>query len=508
MAAARLSSTNDSAQVASYLRATRAHLVVVTLIITAAVGASIAYLAASSPSYKATARLLVNPIDDADAPPLELPLIRNSGDPVRTIQTAAALVKLHRASALLAGRLGSDWTADRVDQAIDVRPEGQSSIVDVTATAASSALAARLANGYVDSVLRVRRRNFQRFGAPALRAAQAQLKRSGDPTSATSLTLQRQISVLQAISGGVDPNLSLAEAAVPSGSAVGPPAWLVVALALLAGVVLAAGTVLLLESVGPARLASEGELLSLYSLPILARVRRIPPTSWRRTPDPTRMDPVDSEAFRTVRVQLELSESQPHALMITSPTRRDGKTFAAAGLALELVGTGATVILVDADVRKPDLHRVLGLEKHPPQPVATAAPGQFQELLELVPGEDGLTLLELERLPDRDRNGGLGGATTSFIKQAIAAADFVIIDTPPLGEVSDALTLVGTVDQVLLVARLNNTRPTSVEVTRDLLERYGVEPGGWIVMDSTDAVRGYPYPRELSRSGFGRRPPA
>jgi Mrp family chromosome partitioning ATPase len=457
MAAARLSSTNDSAPAAPYLRAIRSHLVVVTLIITAAVGASIAYLAASSPSYKATARLLVNPIDAADAPPLDLPLIRNSGDPVRTIQTAAALV-------------------------------------DVTATGSSAALAARLANGYVDSVLTVRRRNFQRFGTPALRAAQAQLKRAGDPTSAISLTLERQVSVLQAISGGVDPNLSLAEAAVPSGSAVGPPAWLVVALALLAGVVLAAGTVLLLESVGPARLNSEAELLNLYPLPILARLRRIPPTSWRRTPDPRRMDPVDKEAFRTVRVQLELSESQPRALMITSPNRRDGKTFAAAGLALELAGAGATVILVDADLRKPDLRRVLGLEKHP-QPLAAAEPGQLQELLEPVPGEDGLKLLEIERLPDRDRNGGLGGATTSLIKEAIAAADFVIIDTPPLGEVSDALTLVGTVDQVLLVARLNNTRPTSVEVTRDLLERYGVEPGGYIVMDSTDAVRAYPYPR-------------
>jgi Mrp family chromosome partitioning ATPase/capsular polysaccharide biosynthesis protein len=491
MASAHLSSTNDSAPAASYLRAIRAHLVVVTLVIAAAVGASIAYLSASSPSYKATARLLVNPIDDADAPPLELPLIRNSGDPVRTIQTAAALVKLHRASAVTAARLGSDWTADRVDHAIDVRPEGESSIVDVTATGSSAALAARLANGYVDSVLTVRRRNFQRFGAPALRAAQEQLKRASDPTSATSLTLQRQVSVLQAISGGVDPNLSLAEAAVPSGRAVGPPAWLVVALALLAGVVLAAGTVLLLESVGPARLVSEGELLSLYPLPILARLRRIPPTSGRRR----RMDPVDREAFRTLRVQLELSESQPRALMITSPTRRDGKTFVAAGLAVELADAGSTVILVDADLRKPDLRRVLGLEKHPPEPEAAAATDQLQDLLEPVPGEYGLKLLEIERLPERDRNGGLGGATASFLKQAIAIADFVIIDTPPLGEVSDALTLVGAVDQVLLVARLKNTRPTSVEVTRDLLERYRVEPGGWIVMDSTDAVRGYPYGR-------------
>jgi Mrp family chromosome partitioning ATPase/capsular polysaccharide biosynthesis protein len=502
MAAARLSSTNDSAPAATYLRAIRAHLVVVILIITAAVGASIAYLAASSPSYKATARLLVNPIDAADAPPLDLPLIRNSGDPVRTIQTAAALAKSHRASALLAARLGSDWTADRVDHAIDVRPEGESSIVDVTATATSSARAARLANGYVDSVLAVRRRNFQRFGAPALRAAQEQLKRAGDPTSATSLTLERQVSVLQAISGGVDPNLSLAEAAVPSGSAVGPPSWLVVALALLAGIVLAAGTVLLLESVGPARLASEAELLTLYPLPILARLRRIPPTSWRRTPDPRRMASVDREAFRTLRVQLELSESQPRALMITSPNRRDGKTFAAAGLALELAGAGATVILVDADLRKPDLRPVLGLERHSAQPVAAAEPGQLQELLEPVPGEDGLKLLEIERLPDRDRNGGLGGATTSLIKEATAAADFVIIDTPPLGEVSDALTLVGAVDQVLLVARLKNTRPTSVEVTRDLLERYRVEPGGWIVMDSTDAVRGYPYGRRAQPEGI------
>jgi len=254
---------DESSFGASYLGAVRAHFWVVLLVIAAAIGASFVYLSSSSPSYEATARLLVNPTNATDAPQLDLPLVRDTGDPVRDVQTAAALVDSHQADALAAKRLGRGWTAAKVKRAIDVRPEGQTSIIDVTAEARTPARAAILANTYVRAVMAVRRAAFRTAATPALAAAQAQLRRASDPNGAAAVALQRQVSELQGMSQGIDPNLSRAETAAPSGSAVGPPDWLVVLLALLAGVLLGSGTALLLEGVGPQRIGSEDELVAV-----------------------------------------------------------------------------------------------------------------------------------------------------------------------------------------------------------------------------------------------------
>jgi len=487
---------DESSFGASYVGAMRAHFWVVLLVIAAAVGASVAYLSSSSPSYKATARLLVNPINAQDAPQLDLPLVRDTGDPVRDVQTAASLVGSHHADALAAKRLGRGWTAAKAKAAIDVRPEGQTSIIDITATARTPALAARLANTYVGSVMAVRRAAFRSVATPALTAAQAQLRRAPDPNGVAAVALQRQVSELQAMSQGIDPNLSRAEAAAPSGSALGPPDWLVVLLALLAGVLLASGTALLLESVGPQRIGSEDELVAVLPLPILARLPLVRRANGRRSMRAARPDPLVREAFRTVRVQLEIANSRPRALMITSPTRRDGKTTTAIGLASELASNGARVILVDADLRKPQLRRSLGLGAEPPEPIVDVESAYtLEDRLEAVPGIEGLKLLALDGFGTFESPRVMATAMSALIEEAIASADFVVVDTAPLGEVSDALTLVGAVDQVLIVARLNNTRRTSLEVLRDLLERSNVGPAGYIVMGSTDAIRSYPYPR-------------
>jgi Mrp family chromosome partitioning ATPase len=67
------------------------------------------------------------------------------------------------------------------------------------------------------------------------------------------------------------------------------------------------------------------------------------------------------EAWRTVQVQLDRDDRRHRAVMVASASRGDGKTTAAANLALELAAGGALVIALDADLRKPDLGRVLGV---------------------------------------------------------------------------------------------------------------------------------------------------
>jgi Mrp family chromosome partitioning ATPase/capsular polysaccharide biosynthesis protein len=473
--------------------AIRAHLLVVILVVLATIGASAAYVAKSSPTYKATARLLVSPTDATTAPFLDIPLIVNSGDPVRTLETAVILMDTSDTAAIAARTLGNHWTAARVHAAVQVLPAGQSNIVDVTASAESPRMAVQLANVYVNALLAGRKRTFQTAGANALRIVQAQLAHITDPNSATATALEREVGVLQAMAAGIDPNIAHAESAVAGGGRQGPPPWLVEVLAVLAGLVLATGTALLLEAVAPRRIRNEKELLQVYRLSILARLPA--GRQWRgRSVHPRQLGIAAQEAFRSVRLQLELMVPRPRALMITSPTGNDGKTVTAVGLALELAASGASVILVDADLRSPGVRRVLELDDHVRDHAAslpTFVP--LDDLLEDVPDVKGLKLLELRQFTESDAAQAVTTSLAEVIEQASGMADYVIVDTSPLGEVSDALPLIRAVDEVLVVVRLHNSRRTSLEVTRDLLVRSSAGPAGYIVVGSSDMVSTHPY---------------
>jgi capsular polysaccharide biosynthesis protein len=140
----------------AYVRAIKAHRVVVCVVVLVTVFASIAWLAYHTPEHEATAQLLVNPLPQDDESFLGLPAIKDAGDPTRTIQTAAALLKSPDAARLAARRMGPGWTQQRVLGAIDIQPAGQSNILDVVARADSGRDAARLANAYVGATLQQR----------------------------------------------------------------------------------------------------------------------------------------------------------------------------------------------------------------------------------------------------------------------------------------------------------------------------------------------------------------
>jgi hypothetical protein len=74
------------------------------------------------------------------------------------------------------------------------------------------------------------------------------------------------------------------------------------------------------------------------------------------------------------------------------------------------------------------------------------------------------------------------GYAAGLLEHAVGRADYVVVDTPPLGEVSDALVFASAVDATLLVARPGTTQLRQLEFTRDLLERGGHTPLGYIVV--------------------------
>jgi capsular polysaccharide biosynthesis protein len=472
---------------APYFRAVRAHRLVFVLVVAACLLGSLLWLAVRSPDYEASARLLVSPLPQEDQEFLGFDLLRESGDPTRTVQTAATLVESQRAAELTARALGDDWTATRVLDVVDVEPEGESNIVAVTAHADSAELAARVANRFVRSALTERNAALERQIDSELRRLRAQRSSQPPTTQEGELTLEERISGLEALQQRGDPTLKLSQAAVPPDSSSSASAPLVVALALVAGLALGTGAAVLLEITGR-RLRDEDEAVQIFPLPILARV---PELARRFRPEPGGaqgwfMPPSVREAFRTLFVQLERSENA-RVIMLTSASTGDGKTTSAINLAASIASAGQRVILLDFDLRKPDVGMMVGSATEIP-PMTLSNPAiALDELLVEVDGLPNLALLPTDAISGHDL--GLvevfAARVPDLIEQARQLADYVVVDTAPLGEVSDALRFTREVDELIVVVHPGVTNRSNFQVMRDLLRGAGDSPRGLLVIGDT-----------------------
>lgn len=482
-----------------YLEAVRSHVVLVVVVLAATVISALAWYDVQPPSYAAEADIFVTPLPAEAAAVVGLPLIQDLRDPTRTIQTAAALVNSDAAAARTAQLLGDGWTLREVARAIDVDPRGQTNILVVRATAETGELAARLANTFATATLEVRREALQSAAQAAIPSVQAQLRSNPTPE------LRSVLSRLRTLAGGRDPTLSIAQRATAPSASLGPPATLVLALALLAGAMLSVGAALAVDRLTPDRIKSEDELLSIFQLPILARLPILRGRQRRR--GPLEVEPQTREALRTVQVQLDLAGKQTRTIMLTSPSPDDGKTTTALAFGAALADTGARVILIDTDVR--------GIQaRKSPRPAAPAVAAAFPQpasgeherprslrgRLYPLEGHANLQLLDASEIGFDSIDKRSRGRLAESIRAAAQEADYVIVDTPPLGVVSDALTLVELVDDVLIVVRLRATKRIHAEITRDLLARAGVDPVGFLVIgEGPVGTYAYSYGHPSSR---------
>ena len=465
-----------------YLRAIAAHKLVVALATLATLAGAIAWLTLRTPDYEATAEILVTAVPQADSTYIGLPLLRESGEPTRTIQTAATLIESASAAQLTAKRVGHGLTRTMVREAVTVNPKGESNILGVTAVATSGELAAQLANTFAESSLEFRRRRLAAQLNRTLRqlhTREAALKADGAAAGSDAASeLQRRISALEAIANGDDPTLNISEPATPPQKPKGAASYLVIALALIAGFLLGTGIALAMR-LAERQIRDEDEVLGAFPLPVLTRV----PILSRRILRGHGMPPGIREAFRTLIAQLEVRAPGDRVLMVTSASRNDGKTTSAVNLALSLVASGHRVVLIDFDLRKPDIARRLRMDAGQGLAPMLSPDARLTDLLLPAPllpllrvataasTQGDVALLEalLRRLP-------------AILEQAAEAADYVIVDTAPVGEVADAIKVVDHVDQVLLVVRPANTNRVNLEHARDLLSSTGRSPLGYIIL--------------------------
>jgi Mrp family chromosome partitioning ATPase len=307
-----------------------------------------------------------------------------------------------------------------------------------------------------------------------------------------SLTdLGSRITQLEEVAVGGDPTAQLSRPATSSSSALGAPSWLILVLALVAGVVLASVAAFLTELFSPRTIRAEEELKELQAGPVLAQIPDAR-SRWRGHPASALEAPREVLAsFQSLELQLRMQDGEHRTILFTSPSTGDGRTTCVIDFALELASAGQSVILIDLDLRHPSLASKLGIVGETNLGLALAegadlidalVPVPGLPMVSVVPGLPGTATRNLEQL----------GRLPDLIAEARSRAAYVLIDTAPLGEAADALQLIHSVDDIVLVARLNHTHVAGVEVVHDLLFRAGKPATGYVLVGG-----GLPSPHEL-----------
>src|SRR5229473_4241912 len=226
-----------------------------------------------------------------------------------------------------------------------------------------------------------------------------------------------------------------------------------------------------------------------------------------------------SEAFRALRTALLLSQPDhpPQVILVTSALPREGKTTAAANLAVTLAQLGDKTVLVDADLRKPGVGRLLNL-----------ASGKYAGLSSYLAGVSSLDLVSVPHptipnlvaiptgpLPPNPADLLSSHKLVEAIAELRTKFKFIVIDSPPIMAATDAVILSVQTDGVLLVVRSGETPKEAFTRTRDLLHSVKCRILG-VVLNAVDSgapdyyysYRYYPYsygygPQEAAEAPHG-----
>jgi len=185
----------------------------------------------------------------------------------------------------------------------------------------------------------------------------------------------------------------------------------------------------------------------------------------------THYDPksLPAEAFRTLRSNLEFMslDKQGKSFLITSSFVQEGKTFNAVNLALSIAQTGRRVLLIEADLRKPVIHKSFGLEKTPGLTDCVLGNYPWEDIVNTITDVmlGDFELEEILRTPGLDNlNIVIGGTQPpnpaeilrskrfgELLQKAYQEYDIIILDSPPILPVVDATEIAPHVDGVILV---------------------------------------------------------
>lgn len=441
-----------------YLRVLRRRLgMIIICPILAALAAGLVSLALP-PVYEAQVVVLVRPSQPlASSDPTAAALTSDQiSRTYASLMTERPLLESVRAD------LGISKTVDLAKK-IKVTPEPNTTILDVSVQDTNPALARDLANRLVaDFITEVKQIQQQEAQTPNARSAD---------------------------------NLVVVSPAVLPDRPVSPSIPLNVAIAFAAGLLVALGIAFLLEYLDQS-IKSDEELTERFGLLSIGHIA-FAPTGRGRRAELVALDAQSpaSEAYKALRTSLLFStiDQELKTIVVTSSAPGEGKSRTAANLAIVLAEAGHKTLLVDADFRRPSLHKIFGRIRNV---------GLSNLILQDVAENDAITAVE--RVPNLwlitsgtippNPSELLGsGRIRELLERLRGAFTYVILDTPPVNAVTDAAILAAASSGTILVVEQGVTTIPALGHATRLLERVGAHTIG-VVMNKVRASTGsYSY---------------
>jgi capsular exopolysaccharide synthesis family protein len=330
-----------------------------------------------------------------------------------------------------------------------------------------------------------------------VRVSDASAERAAELTNAVTEQLVATVADLAPETADGQPTVegvTVTPAVAPS-SPSAPRTTLNLAIGLIAGLVLGIGAAVV-RDLTDTRVRTAEDLARVTDLPLLASLDTPPGADAGR--DLVVVNAPRSpaaEAFRSLRtaVQFTARPGQPLTLLVTSSHAAEGKSTVAANLAETLSESGLRVALVDADLRRPSLADVFGLEGGAGLTTVLIGRAQVRDVLQDW-GRSGLHVLTSGPLPPNPSELLSSPAMAGVLATLGETHDVVLVDGAPLLPVTDSAVLARLVSGTLLIADAARTRRPAVAGSLELLRRVEARVAGVVLTHVRQrAAAGYGY---------------
>jgi polysaccharide biosynthesis transport protein len=465
-------------------------------------GASVAFSLVREKEYSASASLLFR--DPAFDSTLFGSTFTEPLDPARESATNVELVSLDVVAARAADQLG-DVSPDEIEDSVEIEEQGQSDVVEITATDPDPDRAAAIANTLAREYIAFRQQADREKVEQARELVEEELEEveSLGGSEWEIEELQRQIDSLTVLGSLQTGNAELVQPAKVPGSQSSPKPVRNAILGAFVGLLLGLGLAFIVDRFDR-RLRNPEEIGETLDRPVLGL---IPESGWigAARAKQTEMPVLEIESFRSVRANLRYFnvDREVKSVLITSALPGDGKTTIAWNVAAAGAGVGVRTLLIEADLRRPVLARRLGVTPGRGLSRVLADEASLQDELAHVPVVDStngagearhLDVLLAGAVPPNPADMIESERMRALISEAERNYDAVFVDTPPTSVVSDAIPLMREVDGVIVVVRLGNSTRPALERLRDQLTNLGAPTLG-VVINSMPERRAYGYYR-------------